>query len=70
MGAFSRVKSKGNVFPAPMAHRAAPISVSVALDHAFVNAVNATVGDWSTFPLHSHTSRGQIGRADTFCLYG
>ena len=46
-----------------MAHRAAPISVSIALGHASVNAVKATAGDWSTgssasitFPLHSHMS--------------
>ena len=44
-----------------MAHRAAPISVSIALGHASANAVKATVGGWSTgspasltFPLHSH----------------
>ena len=47
-------------FPAPMAHRAAPISVSIALGHASANAVKATAGGWSTgssasltFPLHS-----------------
>ena len=46
-----------------MAHRAAPISVSIALGHASANAVTATVGGWSTgssasltFPLRSHTS--------------
>ena len=55
------VKSKS--FPLPMAHRAAPISVSIALGYASVNAVNATAGGWSTgssasytFPLHSHMS--------------
>ena len=44
-----------------MAHRAAPISVSIALGHASANAVKATAGGWSngssaslTFPLHSH----------------
>ena len=46
-----------------MAHRAAPISVSIALGHASANAVKATAGGWSTgssasltFPLHSHMS--------------
>ena len=46
-----------------MAHRAAPISVSIALDHASANAVKAKAEDWSTgssasltFPLHSHMS--------------
>ena len=44
-----------------MAHRAAPISVSIALGHASANAVKASAGGWSTgssasltFPLHSH----------------
>ena len=31
-----------------MAHRAAPISVSIALGHASANAVKATAGGWST----------------------
>ena len=51
------------VLPAPMAHRAAAISVSVALGHASANAVKDTVEGWSTgssacltFPLLSHTS--------------
>ena len=35
---------KVKVLPAPMAHRAAPISVSVALGHASANAVKATAG--------------------------
>ena len=50
-------------FARPMAHRAAPISVSLALGHASANAVKATAGGWSTggsasliFPLHSHVS--------------
>ena len=54
---------KVKVLPAPMAHRAAPISVSVALGHASANAVGATAGGWSTgsstsltFPPHSHMS--------------
>ena len=49
--------------PRPMANRAAPISASLALGHAFANAVKATAGGWSTgssasltFPLHSHVS--------------
>ena len=37
---FSKSKSKS--FPAPMAHRAAPISVSIALGHASANAVKST----------------------------
>ena len=51
-------------FPCHMVHRAAPISVSIALGHASVNAVKATVVGWSngssaclTFPLHSHMSK-------------
>ena len=54
---------KSKSFPAPMAHRAAPISVSVALGHTSANAVRATVGGWSTgssacltSPLLSHLS--------------
>ena len=50
-------------FPRPMAHRAVPISVSIALGHASANAVKATTWGWSTgssaslnFPLHSHMS--------------
>ena len=46
-----------------MAHRAAPISVSIALGHASVNTVKATAGDWPTgssasltFPLRPHMS--------------
>ena len=31
-----------------MAHRVAPISVSVALGHMSANAVKATIGGWST----------------------
>ena len=31
-----------------MEHRAAPISVSIALGHASANAVKATAGGWST----------------------
>ena len=53
---------KVKVLPAPLAHRAAPVSVSVALGHTSANAVKATVGGWSTgssacltFPLHSLT---------------
>ena len=56
---------KSKSFPAPMAHRAAPISVSIAIGHASSNAVGATAGGggWSTgssasltFSLHSHMS--------------
>ena len=46
-----------------MAHKAALISVSIALGHVSANAVKATAGGWSTgssasltFPLHSHMS--------------
>jgi len=35
-------------FPSPMAHRAAPISVSIILGNASANAVKATAGGWST----------------------
>ena len=35
---------KVKVLPAPMAHRAAPISVSVALSHTSAYAVKATAG--------------------------
>ena len=31
-----------------MAHRAAPVSVSIALGHASANAVKAAAGGWST----------------------
>ena len=56
-------KKTQSPFPRPMAHRAAPISVSIALGHTSANAVKATAGGWSTgssasltFPLHSHMS--------------
>ena len=58
----NNIKSQ-SPFPGPMAHRAAPISVSIALGHASANAVKATAGVWSTgssasltFPLHCHMS--------------
>ena len=38
------VKKGSKSFPAPMVHRAAPISVSIALGHASANAVKATAG--------------------------
>ena len=41
---FHNQKSKVKVLPAPMAHRAAPISVSVALGHTSANAVKDTSG--------------------------
>ena len=55
---------KVKVLPAPMAHRAAPISVSIALGHSSANAVRIpTAGGWSTgssacltSPLLSHLS--------------
>ena len=57
-------KNSQSSFPLhPMAHRAAPISVSIALGHASANAVKATAGGCSTgssasltFPLLSHMS--------------
>ena len=56
-------QSSQSLFPRPMAHWAAPISVSIALGHASTNAVKATAGGCSTgtsasltFPLHSHMS--------------
>ena len=64
-------KSKSKSFPRPMAHRAALISVSMALGHASANAVKATAGGWSTggsacltSPLLSHFSsaRGERQR--------
>ena len=36
--------SKSKSFPRPMAHRAAPFSISIALGHASANAVMATAG--------------------------
>ena len=58
---IQRKKSKS--LPHPMAHRAAPISVPIALGHASANAVRATAGGWSTgssacltSPLLSHFS--------------
>ena len=39
---FSKVSQ--SPFPRPMVHRAAPISVSIALGHASANAVKATAG--------------------------
>ena len=57
------LNSSQSPVPRPMAHRAAPISVSMALGHASEHAVKATVGGWSTgssasltFPLNSHIS--------------
>ena len=44
---FPRVYSQ-SPFLRPMAHRAAPISVSIALGHASANALKATAGGWST----------------------
>ena len=63
---YSLVQVKKKSFPAPLAYRAAPISVSIALGHASMNAVKATAWDWSTgsfvsltFPLHSHMSKAR-----------
>ena len=60
---FTTNQKKVKVLPAPMAYRATPISVSVALGQTSANAVKATAGGWSTgssacltFPFHSHMS--------------
>ena len=57
------VKKSQSPPPHPMAHRAAPISVFIALGHASANVVKTKAGDWSTgssvsltVPLHSHMS--------------
>ena len=57
------LKKSQSPFPRPMTHRAAPISVSIALGHTSANEVKATAWSWSTgssasltFPLHSHMS--------------
>ena len=42
LAAYFQVKVK--VIPAPMAHRAAPVSVSVAISHTSANAVKAIAG--------------------------
>ena len=62
-------KSKSKSFPRPMAHRAAPISVSIVLGHASADAVRATAGGWSTgssacltSPLLSHFSSARRER--------
>ena len=54
-----------------MAHRAAPISLSIALGHASANAVKATAAGWSTgssvsltFPLHSHMWSARRGGSE------
>ena len=41
---YHKVKKGESPLPRPMAHRAAPISASIALGHASVNAVKATAG--------------------------
>ena len=60
---FNKLFQSQSPFPHPVAHRAAPISISMALGHASANAVTAKAGGWSTgssasltFPLHSHMS--------------
>ena len=57
-----------------MAHRAAPISVSIALGHASANAVKATAVGWSTgssasltFPFHSHMSSARREGSEYHC---
>ena len=54
-----------------MMHRAASISVSIALGHASATAVKASAGGWSTgssagltFPLHSHMSSARREDSD------
>ena len=63
METFSYQSQKVKVLPTPMAHRVAPISVSIALGHTSANEVKATAAGWFTgssacliFPLHSLTS--------------
>jgi len=58
-----------------MMHRAAPISVSIALGHASANALKATAGGWSTgssasltFPLHSHMSSARREGSEYYFL--
>ena len=41
---ISTVYNKESPFPRPMAYRAVPISVSIALGHASANAVKAAAG--------------------------
>ena len=60
-------------FPCPMGHRAAPISVSIALGHVSAGAVKATAGGWSTgsstcltFPLHSHMSSARYEGSECY----
>ena len=43
-----KIKSSQSPFPHSMAHRAAHISVSMALGHSSANAEKATAGGWST----------------------
>ena len=57
-----------------MAHRAAPITVSIDLGHASANAVKATAGGWSTggsasltSPLHSHMSSARREGSEYHC---
>ena len=58
-----KLSQKSKSFPRPMAHRAAPISFSIAMGYASANAMKATAGGWSTgssacltSPLLSHFS--------------
>ena len=39
------IEKSQSPFPRPMAHKAVPISVSLALGHASANAVKATAGE-------------------------
>ena len=62
-GLREQSKKSQSPLPRPMAHKATPISVSIALGHASANAVKATAEGWSTgspasltFSLHSHMS--------------
>ena len=63
MASLSHKSQSQSPFPRPMAHRAAPVSISIALGHESANTVKAAAGGWSTgssasltFPLHSHMS--------------
>ena len=44
--------SKTKSFPVPMAHRVAPISISVALGHVSASVVRATAGAGPLVALH------------------
>ena len=74
MGFYCKTPKSQSPFPRPIVHRAAPISVSIALGHASANAVKATAGGWSTdssvsltFPLHSRMSSARREGSEYHC---